>query len=85
LQTGASTCFLQLCGLPSDDLAIDAHAATRIIRHTTPKPPAHSLLVDMFMNLTAKDNCAKALSLLVDASKTVHTLPGWAVGILTSV
>jgi hypothetical protein len=54
-------------------LAIDAHAATRIMRRAVPTPPSHPLLVDMFMNLTAKDNCAKALSLLVDASKQVRS------------
>jgi hypothetical protein len=53
-------------------LAIDAHAATRIMRRTVPTPPSHPLLIDLFMNLTAKDNCTKALSLLVDASKQVR-------------
>jgi hypothetical protein len=42
------------------------------MRRAVPTPPSHPLLVDMFMNLTAKDNCTKALSLLVDASKQVR-------------
>jgi len=73
--TGACSCFLQLCGLTSDDLAIDSHALTRIIRHSKPAPPPHSVLLDVFTALTTSESRSKALSLLEEASKEVQTFP----------